>query len=181
MNSPSDHLAELQALCEAAIEGRLTPEQRQRLEQLVFADPQARRFYVEYLHQHACLQWSAAEPSAVSRPNEADVLSLRRVAVRRRRVVAAALAAACLLLALGAWLVFRPGSGSVATLADGKACKWESGTLPTEAGARLGRGRLRLAGGWPALSSTMAPRSRSKGRPIWRSSRRSAASCTVDG
>jgi hypothetical protein len=35
----------------------------------------------------------------------------------------------------------------VATLADGKACKWESGTLPTEVGARLGRGRLRLAEG----------------------------------
>ncbi|HEY7157825.1 MAG TPA: hypothetical protein VH575_27960, partial [Gemmataceae bacterium] len=53
--------SELQTLCEAAVEGRLTPEQRQRLEQLALADPQARRFYVEYLHQHACLQWSAAE------------------------------------------------------------------------------------------------------------------------
>ena len=53
---------ELQVLCEAVIEGSATPEQLRRLEELVLADAEARRFYVEYLHQHGSLQWSAAEP-----------------------------------------------------------------------------------------------------------------------
>jgi hypothetical protein len=34
-----------------------------------------------------------------------------------------------------------------AQLTDAAGCKWESGTLPTEPGARLGMGRLRLAEG----------------------------------
>jgi hypothetical protein len=36
---------------------------------------------------------------------------------------------------------------TVATLAGASGCKWDSGTLPTEEGARLGAGRLRLAEG----------------------------------
>jgi ferric-dicitrate binding protein FerR (iron transport regulator) len=144
MNIPSDQLSELQALCEAVVEDQLTLAQRQRLEQLVFADAQARRFYVEYLHQHACLQWSVADGQdpGVIRP-------VRNVRAGLRRAVTAFVVAACLLLAVGAWLVFLLGNSSapVATLADGKACKWESGTLPTEIGTRLGRGRLRLAEG----------------------------------
>ena len=36
---------------------------------------------------------------------------------------------------------------SIATLAGASGCKWDSGTLPTEEGARLGAGRLRLAEG----------------------------------
>src|SRR6185437_314320 len=54
---------ELQALCEAALEHRLTPEQAAQLEQWVLADPEARRAVVEYFHQNACLYWSAAEPA----------------------------------------------------------------------------------------------------------------------
>jgi hypothetical protein len=42
----------------------------------------------------------------------------------------------------------------VAVLADGKGCKWEAGTLPTEVGARLGKGRLRLAEGLARLTFT---------------------------
>lgn len=53
---------ELQTLCEAAVEGRLTGDSQQRLEQLVLGSDEARRFYVAYLHQHAELQWAAADP-----------------------------------------------------------------------------------------------------------------------
>ena len=63
MNGSENVRDELDALCEAAVEGGLTAEQRTRLEQLVLEDPAAKRFYVEYLHQHACLQWSGADPA----------------------------------------------------------------------------------------------------------------------
>ncbi len=58
-----DEINQLQALCEAAVEGSLTPEEQERLEQMVLQSSEARRFYVAYLHQHATLQWSAADPT----------------------------------------------------------------------------------------------------------------------
>src|SRR5262245_54029676 len=57
---------DLHRLCDAAVEGRLTPDEAARLERLVLDDPVALRYYVEYLHQHACLQWSAADPAFLS-------------------------------------------------------------------------------------------------------------------
>src|SRR5206468_3776911 len=57
---------ELRALCEAVLEGRLTPEQRGRLEALVLSSPQARRFYVEYVQQHAMLRWSGVQEAPVT-------------------------------------------------------------------------------------------------------------------
>src|SRR5262249_9808795 len=62
MNASWEEFEELQPLCEAAIEGRLTAEQLRRLEQLVLEHAEARRLYVEYVQQHASLRWSAAEP-----------------------------------------------------------------------------------------------------------------------
>lgn len=56
----------LHALCEAALESRIAADQQQRLEQLVLSSDEARRYYVEYVHQHASLQWSAADPTAIS-------------------------------------------------------------------------------------------------------------------
>ena len=53
-SAPRDELRELAA---AQCDGTATPEQRDRLQQLLDADPQAVRFYVEYLDLHAELQW----------------------------------------------------------------------------------------------------------------------------
>ncbi|MFN4258745.1 MAG: DNRLRE domain-containing protein [Gemmataceae bacterium] len=151
---------ELQALCEAILEDRLSADQRQRLEELVLHDAEARRCYVEYLHQHAALCWSIGDAALLNaEPNgnmvEADwpfVLPLRRpVRSWRWSLLAAGLVAAGLLLAVGAWWGdqrAQPLSAvPVATLASGKSCKWEAGSLPTESGARLTAGRLRLAEG----------------------------------
>src|SRR5262249_54662350 len=150
MNSPSEPFDELPTLCEAAVEDRLTDKQRRRLEQLVLENVEARRYYVEYLHQHACLHWSAAEPAAmptlpvaVTRPH-ALAGSRRSLPRWLRRSVAVA---AAILVAVGAWLAFRPSAPHIATLAESKACKWDGGSLPTEPGARLAAGRLRLAEG----------------------------------
>jgi ferric-dicitrate binding protein FerR (iron transport regulator) len=145
---------ELQTLCEAVIEDRLTPEQLQRLEQLILADPAARRFYVEYLHQHGSLHWSASEPAAQTLPMgprpEADV---PRKASKPRLwwTVAASALAASIAAAVVTGLESRKSvaapAAPIATLVSGKGCKWDAGTLPTEEGARLGTGRLRLAEG----------------------------------
>ncbi|OAI51575.1 hypothetical protein AYO44_17065 [Planctomycetaceae bacterium SCGC AG-212-F19] len=151
---------ELQALCEAIVENRLTAEERQRLETLVTGDANARRFYVEYLHQHACLSWTAAQPELSQsgmRNAECGVAATPQAAIpvsgrgvwRRRLAFVGALAAG-VLLAVGGWQLFGPAraaSGELATLVSGMGCKWDGGTLPTEEGARLGPGRLRLAEG----------------------------------
>lgn len=150
--SKPEWLEELQSLCEAAIEEKLTDEQRGRLEHLVFEHPQARRFYVEYLHQHGCLHWSNAEPALLPpmvQPATSTSPSWRSRMPRRGAYWAAALAAS-MLLAIWIWPRNTAPSiqpAAIATISGDKACKWGAGTLPTEVGARLTRGRLRLAEG----------------------------------
>jgi ferric-dicitrate binding protein FerR (iron transport regulator) len=153
MSEPADWRNELHELCEAVIEDRLTPEQAKRLEHLVLETAEARRYYVECLHQHASLQWSAAEPAFLpaAAPERKPQENLRsRFSLRKRPLLAAGLLAASVLLAvalwsgLGAWGQSGP---HYATLLSGKGCKWDAGTLPTEDGARLSAGRLRLAEG----------------------------------
>jgi hypothetical protein len=150
MTSGWDGSEELHDLCEAAIEGRLTPDRRNRLEQLVLEDAAARRLYVEYLHQHACLRWSVAEPGFLASlpcvPEDVPVEHRRSRSVWRRRVSFAMGFAAAAVLLLGIGLALRTPA-DFAVLVEGKACKWDGGTLPTEVGARLGKGRLRLAEG----------------------------------
>lgn len=152
---------ELQALCEAVVEDRLTEEQRRQLEALVLEQPEARRYYVEYLHQHGCLHWSGAEsvgsaqrtspaPDRVPRVHTADPTKPRS---RFRRLLAPAALAASVLIAFGVWFSQRGSAepAAVATLVSVRACKWDGGTLPTEEGARLAAGRLRLAEGVASL------------------------------
>jgi len=138
---------ELRDLCSAAAEGALTPEQSRRLEELVRADPRALAYLVEHLHLHATLAWAAGNP-ALLRHEGASPAAARRRARRRPRLAWAGWAvAACLLVGL-AFGVLRPAKPhQFARLAEADGCKWDSGTLPTEAGARLGAGRLRLSEG----------------------------------
>jgi hypothetical protein len=149
---PHDRDQELQQLCEAVVEGRLTEAQRDRLEELVLQDRDARRYYVEYLHQHAALHWSGADPELVPfvpRAAEAGRSSTGRGPVLRRVFWVAGTMAAAVLVAVAAWSLLPAGESPtpLATLASARACKWESGSLPTETGARLRPGRLRLAEG----------------------------------
>lgn len=147
---------DLHELCDAAAEGRLTADQAERLERLVLSDPTALRLYVEYLHQHACLHWSAADPAFMAARPDAEapdrapavtpIDGARRSSwrwVRRAGWLSAAAA-----LVLGVWLGARSRPpAEVATLAGVKACKWDGGSVPTEIGAKLPAGRLRLAEG----------------------------------
>jgi ferric-dicitrate binding protein FerR (iron transport regulator) len=155
----------LQSLCESAIEGRLTVEEAARLERLVVDDRDARRYYVEYLNQHACLCWSVAEPAFLAAPSLAGAAVTERRATardvlwgsRRRWTLswAGAMAAAAVLM-LGVWLGVRSRGRQVPTLVASLSgtigCKWGSGSLPTETGARLPAGRLRLVEGLARIS-----------------------------
>lgn len=136
---------ELQSLCEAVIENTLTEAQRHRLEELVVTNAEARKFYVAYMHQHGSLHWSSGDPSLLQRPSrETATPAPARSSARRRWLVGLATLAAAVMVAVGGWLLWP---AKHATLASSKGCKWEEGTLPTETGARLGPGRLRLAEG----------------------------------
>lgn len=61
---PDTH-SELRALVEAVCEETITPEQMDRLEALVLADPEAAAFYITYLHMQADLvrEFGVAAPS----------------------------------------------------------------------------------------------------------------------
>lgn len=158
MNDDLPILEELPLLAEAMIEGRLTEEQRHRLEELVLATPEARRFVVEYLHQHACLQWAAAD-AAFLQPGRSEgtqppvIPATTPASARPRwwngRAALAGMAATAAVLTVGVmlWFVRLTFPSPVATLVANKGCKWSSATVPTETGARLRPGRLRLADG----------------------------------
>lgn len=141
---------ELRELCSAAIEDRLTNEQNRRLEELLRASAENLRFYVEYLHQHAALSWSAGGFSDAPRSVGNSGASSDREPLARSwftRMLPFAALAACLLLAIG-WFTSRSTeSPAFATLTEVKAGKWDGGTLPTLEGARLTAGRLKLAEG----------------------------------
>lgn len=154
---------ELQELCELVVEGKLTTEQVARLEHLVLNDAEARRYYVAYLHQHACLHWAAAEPAFLPATLPwigGDAVALRAQHARTQRVgrfvrwgVGLAAAAALFLgigLSLRPWREQEPKT--VATLTSAKGCKWDGGSLPTMTGAQLPPGRLRLAEGLAKLT-----------------------------
>jgi ferric-dicitrate binding protein FerR (iron transport regulator) len=138
---------ELRTLIDAALDNRLSSEQRDRLETLILTDAAARRLYVELAYQQAALSSALASSSAGVSPSAPVPLPLpsRGAGGRVRRVLTWAAIAAGILLT--AWFVSRREPTSMARLVEAKGCRWEASTLPTEAGAALNRGRLRLAEG----------------------------------
>lgn len=132
-------------LMDLAVDGRLTPEQAAAVEHLVLTDPAARRRYAEAVHLHGALA------TLFLNPPPTPPASPPRSRWARRRGLLAALAA---LVAAGlvGWLAWPGEPPAVARLDDTKACKWDAGSLPTEAGAALRPGRLRLAEGIARLT-----------------------------
>jgi len=153
--------AEFDALCDLAIEDRLTDDQRLRLERLALESPQCLRRYVEHANQHAHLAWSAADPSMLASGKhvhanpeptpepKAEPQGPTRFPRRLAWWGVALAAAAALVLAVRTSVpdLLTPRPQPVATLTAGKALRWEGSTVPTEVGARLAPGRLRLADG----------------------------------
>jgi hypothetical protein len=179
MNMDQNELNELQSLCEAVVEGNLTAEAQQRLEQLVLGSAEARRFYAAYLHQHAALQWSAADPTflpvasspAAETTSPASTFSripsrLASIVRERWPWIAGMTIAAALLIA--AWpqkpvevarqpqapvedQVKEPLDFTVAVLVSAPGVEWADASVTPRTGAPLPPGWLRVKSGFAQL------------------------------
>lgn len=154
-----DEFSELIDLANAHIEGGLEKSQRERLENILQSDQEARRVFVDYLHDHAALHWEEVSlegdtkttPSVIpfSEEFESSKPPSRRGGIALAWGLAAAFAVAA--IGMGWWLGRSEDTATFATMEDSRSARWESGDLPTSAGARLGSGQLRLAEGLATL------------------------------
>ena len=157
---------ELERLVSALCDGDLSETDRDRLDQVLVADPENRRVYLELIDLHAALLIRPGRflstPTAPATPNR-----------RRRFASYAAVAAATLALSLLVQLALKPGpapgpgatesaagpapaAGYVATLTYAAGCDWgpAAGSLPVgtrlapgEADLRRGLARIRFDSG----------------------------------
>lgn len=146
-----ESLQELIDLANAHIEGRLDASQRNRLQEVIASDEEARRVFVDFLHDHAALHWDeitleADTGATLPFPGPSP-------ASPSRRFGALSAAAAVIITIIGAswWFQRDQAPTTFATMGESKAARWESGDLPTAAGARLSTGKLRLAEGLATL------------------------------
>lgn len=148
---------ELFELADAAIEATLTDAQVARLEHLVLTDASARKVYAEYVSLSAALRisqgapvlnLSSPAPQFATAGTNSTAGSNRWVLNRWVTWPAGVLALAMSLgLAISLWHYLQQPRETVAMLVETKGCMWGSGTLPTEVGAQLTPGRLRLESG----------------------------------
>lgn len=140
---PSGDRDRLLELAHAHIEGCLDESQCRELESLLTHDAGARRAYLDFLHDHACLHWSHVAESHTPAPADFPAPWARRFPPPWQIFAAAAT------IALLALVIVRPESGgdTFATMSRTEAARWESGTLPTAEGSRLGAGDLELVRG----------------------------------
>jgi hypothetical protein len=145
--SETDHLLEL---AHGYIEGRLSADQNAELEALLEGGREARRVYLDFLHDHASLHWDRVGSGGDSGVEEFPEFRARRLPTLWQGLAAAALVS---LLALVA--TTRPSAPRDASFAEMKrteSARWGSVTLPTAEGSRLGPGRLELLRGLATLS-----------------------------
>lgn len=134
------HPEELEALLSQVLEGELSPDQTQRLSEIIENDPDARARYLEHCRMHAMLCWehgvlggmAYAEPDAEPAPREGRKLLL----FGRTGITLLALAATLALATVFVWKGVIPHF---------KTLDWENnaeiGTVTQRAG-----GQLRVAG-----------------------------------
>ncbi len=148
---------ELFELADAAIEATLTDAQVARLEHLVLTDDTARSVYAEYVSLSAALRISQGAPvlnlsSSVPQfaaPETSSTLESNRWVLNRWVTWPAGVLALAMSLGIAftLWFYLQQPRETVAMLVETKGCMWGSGTLPTEVGAQLTPGRLRLESG----------------------------------
>lgn len=138
--SDTDQILEL---AHGYIEDSLSPAQLAELEAILSESAGARRLYLDFLHDHATLHWDGVGESGDETFEAFPPLRARRIPTLWQGFAAAALVA---LLAL---VLSTPKTrdASFASMKKTEAARWESGTLPTAEGARLGAGDLELIRG----------------------------------
>ena len=122
MEDFSDPLFEkVHAYAVGLLEGTLAPEERHELETLILSNADARRVYLEYVQESACLRWLCVEegPQIVELAGRRDVESNESKQLktsRRWRIVSMLLGGgvACLLAAVAAHWWWAENGGNVA-------------------------------------------------------------------
>lgn len=145
----TDRLLEL---AHAYIESSLSAEDGAELEGILSSNAEARRIYLDFLHDHAVLHWDRVGEHG---SGDAEIAEIPAARFRRLPTLWQACAAAALVALLALVATSRPGATgdrAFATLAKTESARWGSGTLPTAEGARLGPGRLELARGLATLA-----------------------------
>jgi ferric-dicitrate binding protein FerR (iron transport regulator) len=143
---------EMSDLCSAAADGQLTPTQTERLNELVRDDPQARRFYVDYLEVHALLQWRHGGvepleiPLASARPQVATRLRSRHWLTAAAAVVCVAVAVVVLLTTMGQAPWQPRKNQSIAIVLDQEDVRWNTEAL-IDGEQQLRPGRQRIESG----------------------------------
>src|SRR5690606_9270770 len=135
MNEPGTD--ELLELAHGYIEGSLSPAQIAELEAVLSENAEARRVYLDFLHDHAALHWDRVGAGGEDGAGT-EIVDFPPVRARRAPTLWQGFAAAAL-VSLLALVMMRPapGDASFATMKKTEAARWESGTLPTAEGARL--------------------------------------------
>lgn len=157
MNPTPEPKEEVLTLCDSLLDGALSEADKQRLESLVISNADARRAYVEYMQLHTALsevrlrEMSLTEiVNMASLPEDEKIIPFRSGRGVSMGWLAAAASIAILVAGwgIGHWQGAKDGAGEfLATIVDAKGTRWDSGTLPTEVGAMLSQGRIRLAAG----------------------------------
>jgi ferric-dicitrate binding protein FerR (iron transport regulator) len=157
---------ELERLLSGLCDAQLTEAEHARLEELLDADEECRRLYLEYLDMHARLLVHPGLRGAEAHPAPAGSAPAARgwsaaQALRYAMVAAGTLAASLLIQ----WFLAQrrgdevkrssePASpGYVATLVQAAGCVWEGPGQPAAAGVRLAPGELRLVKGIARIRS----------------------------
>jgi hypothetical protein len=151
---------ELQRLLSALCDGQLTQPEHTRLEELLEADPECRREYLEYLDVHARLLLHPLGKEQPS-PYRLSPTEKRLPQLFRYALVASITLAASLLVQIVWWHPHSPESnrdpdptsasgslsGYVATLTQMVECVWDRPSQTWRVGSRLQPGTLRLRQG----------------------------------
>ena len=161
MSLPDDELLELNALCNALIDVAIPDTERARLEQMLAASEDARRFYVRAMTLSASLFDYAGEMQG-----DAPEVAVQRIVRVPKWVWTAGSLAAAACVALAFWLGGEAkrdaaneianageesGDDSVARLSGAKDCRWSG--VAFQPGAELGRGqRIELQSGFAEIT-----------------------------
>ena len=136
-------------LASGYIERALTADEMSELETLLEASKENRAVYLDYIETHALIQERQMGESA-----QDDIAAFEEEYRPRRFPSAWQSFAALAIISLLALVLVRPPTpdGTFAEMTKTESARWESSTLPTSDGARLGSGQLNLVRGLATIA-----------------------------
>jgi hypothetical protein len=142
-------LGHLLELAHGYIERSLGSSQLAELEALLMENSEARRIYLDFLQDHAVLHWERVADGM----DDPGLTSFVQPPQRRFPWLWTGAAAAAL-VALLAFPALRsaPVPDTFARMKETESAQWESGSLPTVEGSRLGAGELELVRGLATIA-----------------------------